>query len=55
MGNSDYWMWLINVLIEQGYCTGDMVEYLIWRVVGRKGRCLENGLEGLLRLVKKKK
>lgn len=53
LGNNDYWTWLINAMTELGYCSRDMMEYLIWRVIVKKSTLsLENALEALQRCLK---
>ena len=45
IGNDDKWSWLINVFAEIGYCTSEMLEHCIKRIITKKSVfSLENAL-----------
>lgn len=52
-GNSDKWPWMINAFIEIGFCTPEMLEHCVKRVITKRSSfSLENALEALQKAFK---
>ena len=46
LGNNDKWTWLINAFSEIGFCTAEMLEYCVRRIITKRSNfSLENALE----------
>jgi len=53
VGNSEYWSWAIHAFTEVGFCTGEMFEHCVRRIiVKRSSFSLEHALQVLLHSLK---
>lgn len=49
MGNSEYWPWVIHTLAEVGFCTPEMYNICLRRIIAKRSSfSLEHALEVLL-------
>jgi hypothetical protein len=49
LGSSDYWPWVIHAFTEVGFCTGEMFDHCVRRIIARKSvLSLEHAIEVLL-------